>query len=138
MSEIRMVVTVVVTGVLAAACGDAEPANDTAEPATDTIAVVGTDELRFEPEDFVVPAGEEFTVELTAGIVEHTFTIEGASGVGQVGEPIEDDDLQVVAVEAGSTGSGSFTINEPGTYTVYCSVPGHRDAGMEASLVVDS
>jgi uncharacterized cupredoxin-like copper-binding protein len=134
---LRMAITVVATGVLVAACGrDSEPARDTAEPAADTIAIVGTDELRFDPDGFVVPADEEFTVELTAGAVEHDFTIEIAADVGQADDSMGDDDLHVVHADAGSTQTGSFTIDEPGTYTVYCSIPGHRDAGMVASLEV--
>jgi uncharacterized cupredoxin-like copper-binding protein len=34
-------------------------------------------------------------------------------------------------------GSKTLTLNlKPGTYKFYCSVPGHRQAGMEGTLVV--
>jgi plastocyanin len=57
--------------------------------------------------------------------------------------PLEHD----VTVARGSTvlgatpkfigGTRSLTLNlKPGTYTFYCSVPGHRQAGMEGTLSV--
>lgn len=149
MGNIMMMALLIALGSVLVACGT-EP---TAE-VTDTIEVVGTDDLRFDPDEFVVSAGEEVTVELTSeGGVEHDFNIEGAAEVGMVHDPMEMDDqadddhaeehpdvphgdLHVVHVDAGATGTGSFTIDEPGTYTVYCSVPGHREAGMEATLEV--
>jgi uncharacterized cupredoxin-like copper-binding protein len=141
---VKLTVFVMAGMLVVAACGDA---GQTVE-ASDTIEVLGTDDLRFEPDEFVVPAGEEVTVELTSAAVEHDFNIEGASDA--MGDTMDDtmddngdehpevphDDVHVVHVDAGATGSGSFTIDEPGAYTVYCSVPGHREAGMAATLEV--
>ena len=55
----------------------------------------------------------------------HDVQIEGASGE------------EVGGTELIAEGSDSATVElEPGTYTFYCSVPGHREAGMEGTLTV--
>lgn len=55
----------------------------------------------------------------------HDVAIEDSSG-GEVG-----------ATELIASGEDSTTVDlKPGTYTFYCSVPGHREAGMEGTLTV--
>lgn len=136
-----------VAGVLLAACGG----DDTPEATTD-LAVTATDGLAFDPDGFSVPAGEEVTVTLTsAPAVEHDLVVEGAGAVGMVGEAghgdagdhamdedhsMGGDDLHVAHANAGETVTATFTIDEPGEYRVYCSVPGHRQGGMETTLTV--
>lgn len=39
-------------------------------------------------------------------------------------------------VQPGKTETWSVTINTPGKYDMYCSVPGHKEAGMNGSLTV--
>jgi heme/copper-type cytochrome/quinol oxidase subunit 2 len=41
-----------------------------------------------------------------------------------------------VAADTGETVVGGMVFDEPGTYVGYCSVPGHREAGMEFEIVV--
>jgi uncharacterized cupredoxin-like copper-binding protein len=107
------------------------------------IAVDGTDRLSFEPDVLTVPAGEQVTLTFSAGTaIDHDFVIEAAADVGtaEADDPAHDtgeddsDDLHVVHADPGETTTATLQINEPGTYTVYCSVPGHREAGMVATL----
>lgn len=89
----------------------------------EVLSVTGTNELRYEPDELTAPPGQ-VTIELTAeDAVEHTVVIE------------ELGDRQVVAADAGATATGTVDL-EAGTYTFYCDVPGHRDAGMEGTLEV--
>jgi uncharacterized cupredoxin-like copper-binding protein len=130
-------------GVLLGACGsdDSDTESNNAPERPNTIMVVGADRLAFEPDEFTIAAGLEFTLELTAGCVEHVFVIEEAAEYGstEAGHQAEDpDDLHVAHADAGDTVTATFTIERAGTYTVYCSVAGHRDAGMVATLEVIS
>jgi plastocyanin len=55
----------------------------------------------------------------------HDVAIESSSGE------------EVGKTELIAEGSDSTTVNlKPGTYTFYCTVPGHREAGMEGTLTV--
>lgn len=93
--------------------------------ASSTVSILGTNDLAFDPPDVSAAAGE-ITVELTSGSgVNHTFTVETPDG-----------DVEVAAAPVGGSDSGTITL-EAGTYTFYCSVGGHRDAGMEGTLTVE-
>ena len=71
---------------------------------------------------------------LPAGDVEVTLTNDGRALHDVTFEDLGDE--TVVSVPGGETGTGTVTL-EPGTYTYYCSVPGHRAAGMEGQLTVE-
>ena len=107
---------------LVAACGGA--ASDVgagATPADEHPAPFVAVDIDYAEAPDEVAAGE-VTVELVnEGSVQHNVVIE------------ELDDTLVVEAPGGATETGTVTL-PAGTYTYYCSVPGHRAAGMEGML----
>jgi plastocyanin len=81
--------------------------------------------LEFVQKSLTAKAGKD-TLEFTnESPVPHDVKIENSSGE------------EVGGVEIVSEGTESTTVElEPGTYTFFCSVPGHRQAGMEGTLTV--
>ncbi len=81
-------------------------------------------ELRFEPDRLETTAGTR-TVELTnSAPLAHNVAVVGP-GVDVVGETVPRGGVSRVTVPL-----------RPGRYTFYCSVLGHREGGMEGTLVV--
>lgn len=87
------------------------------------IAVSATS-FAFEPDALTITAGEPVNLALTSEDILHDFVVE--------------DEGFHLSAETGETSTGALTIDEPGTYTVYCSVPRHRETGMEAILEVEA
>lgn len=138
---LRLLALMFVIALVTAACAKAGPVEPPVEPPTTTTVVddhghgdgnvdkdaqvykVEAKEFQFSPTPITV-TGEMFTIELyNGGVVDHDMVIEGA------------EDQGASHLAAGESGSVTYML-EPGTYTVYCSVPGHREAGMEGTLIV--
>jgi cytochrome c oxidase subunit 2 len=101
--------------------GGHEESSDVADDARE-IEVSATS-FAFDPDEITVTAGENVAIVLTSDDLLHDFTI---------------DDLDAhVAADRGETETGGFRADEPGEYTFYCSVEGHREAGMEGTLIVE-
>ncbi len=109
--------------------GAAEEEGGEAEGGTGTAATIkveaSSSELAYEEKELTGKAGKD-TIEFTnPASIAHNVTVEDSAGK-IIGE-----------TETLAEGSTSATVNlEPGTYTYFCSVPGHREAGMEGTLVV--
>lgn len=95
---------------------------DEADPSPQTFTFVSA-EFDFTEAPKRVPPGEYVIRLVNDGLVTHDVTIE------------ELGDRTVVEASGGETDEGAVTL-KPGTYTYYCSVPGHRLAGMEGTLEV--
>jgi plastocyanin len=105
------------------ACGSSSSTSGTATtvPGAGALAVTAKS-FSFTPKEIDVKAGSTATLSLHSTDLAHDFTVK---------------ELDIhVAVQGGKTTSKSITFDKPGTYTFYCSVAGHREAGMEGTLVV--
>jgi uncharacterized cupredoxin-like copper-binding protein len=115
-----------------AACGGGKG------PST-TIDLTMTD-FRYEPSEFVVPAGKEITLNATNnGAVVHEFVLmKYGTNIGEkFGDEDEGNIYWEVEVEPGKSVSVTFTApSEPGEYQVVCGTEGHFEAGMAGKLTV--
>ena len=125
MSTRRIATTIGAVALLLAACGggDGDASVDGAEGAAPASAFeIEAGDLYFDQEQLAAPAGEiEFTL-VNVGAAEHDLVIEEA------------DDAVVVFAAPGETATGTIEL-AAGSYTFYCSIPGHR-SGMEGTLEV--
>lgn len=112
---------VLLFGLILTACGGR---GEKADDSTSGPIKVITQNIRFKPDTLTVKAGQLVTVEIVnKDSVPHTFEIEGVEGVG-------------VGIPPGSEGTLEFTIDQPGTYTIFCGVGSHRAQGMVGTLTV--
>jgi plastocyanin len=97
-------------------------------PAADALALTSPEagDLVFDPTTLEAEAGE-VTIDYTnPSEVPHNVAIEDGSETVAQGE----------TVTGGDSGPASATL-EPGEYAYYCSIPTHREAGMEGELTVE-
>lgn len=121
MSKSRRIAALAAAGLLlatAAACD----AGGGPTPAPVTNLSVEATEFQFTPDTLSAPAGDINVTVVNAGGVEHDFLIDELDG-------------SHVHVNVGETNDGTFSATA-GSYTFYCTIPGHRQAGMEGTLTV--
>ncbi|MFP4635842.1 MAG: plastocyanin/azurin family copper-binding protein [Nitriliruptoraceae bacterium] len=103
-------------------CAGGGTVASSATDAADGSLRVEAGDMYFEPQRLAAAPGEvELTLDNVGGVV-HDLVIEEAG------------DAQVVVANPGEVVTGSIEL-EAGTYTYYCSVPGHREA-MQGTLEV--
>ena len=114
----------------------------------DQLYLVEMTNFAYAPEVLEVAAGDVLEIAIqNVEAVLHDFTIDEIdadvhvsylAGTGQHAheESQLEADVHFALTEPG-TGIVHMKIHEPGEYVFYCSVPGHRDAGMEGTLIVE-
>jgi plastocyanin len=107
----------------------ATPAAAEASPAAasagggEAIEVHTLDQLKFDPSEITASPGQEIHV-INDGVMQHDFIIDE---LDMATDLLNNGEEQTVTVPADA---------KPGDYTYYCSVPGHRESGMEGTLTV--
>jgi plastocyanin len=123
---VRVLSGVAIAAALSAAgCGSDDPSiSQPGRPTagSDAVEVVAED-IRFSETSFRARSGALTISYRNEGRIEHTLAIEGVDGF-------------MLDVPAHGDSDQGFLALEAGNYTIYCDVPGHRQAGMEATLEV--
>ncbi len=81
-------------------------------------------EFKFSPASITVNKGDEVKI---------TFKNTGSAGHNFV---ISDLGVSTKIIPGGSTETVEFTADRSGTFSFYCSVPGHRAGGMEGHISI--
>ncbi len=157
---IWLLMTILLFGaLLGAACGGGDSGGgDANDDGNATAAIEDADadlEVALEMGDFffgpaaiTVRAGDVVEIVLSnAGVLLHDFTIDKIDSDVHITElhGVVDHDhdetgstMDVhIALDPGGEGLVKLVAHEPGTYTFYCTVPGHREGGMEGTLTVN-
>jgi nitrite reductase (NO-forming) len=89
---------------------------------TTNVAVTAS-EFKFGPNSFNVPLGQKISFTLNnAGTLDHDLTVQGTGFA--------------LSAKPGQTATGEFTFDKAGVYDFFCSIAGHKDAGMKGTLMV--
>jgi len=90
------------------------------------VQITTTEGISYDEKSAQAPAGAVTVSYDNMADIPHDVTIEDESG----------QELAATDVITGSTAETTVDL-QPGNYTFYCSVPGHREQGMEGTLTVD-
>jgi len=92
-------------------------------PAGPTPLNIEGGDIFFQPKEVTAPAGPVAITLTNKGLIQHNLVVQ------------EDPSFETIDVNPGQSGTSTLDA-KPGTYTIYCDIPGHRAAGMEAKLTV--
>ena len=105
------------------ACGGGDSGSTAQNGGANRIDVLGLDTFDFDADVYRTEPGQITFIYRGQGNV-HTFVVEGL-----------EDELRLEVDGIGDRDEGSIELSS-GSYVLYCDIPGHREIGMEATLVV--
>ncbi len=95
-------------------------------------------DFSFQPVELTVPANKSITLTIVnSGTVEHDWVLVSKTVTPPFGDKDKGNVIAQKLVSAGQTATLTFTSpNTPGDYEIICSVAGHLESGMKATLHV--
>ena len=105
---------------LAACGGDDSTSSSTSSPSGNALTVHARNDLKFDATEYSAKPGKIDVTYVNDGNIGHTLLVKKVSGF---------------KLSVGKQDEGSLNL-KAGTYTLYCDIPGHEAAGMEATLTV--
>ena len=127
---------------LIAACGggEAKPAASGASGgAAAGAATIKMEDIKYDKTALSATKGQALTITLNnAGALDHDFTIEKIDAKATIdGKDAKTDKYAVqAAIKAKGNGKLEITPNAAGTFEYFCTVAGHKEAGMKGTLTV--
>lgn len=95
-----------------------------ASPAASNVVELKTGDMKFSPKQLTMPANTDVTLKITnKGMLPHDVSIAGTSHA-------------TPKIASGETVEMVLNLS-PGTYQFICTVPGHKQAGMVGTIVVE-
>jgi plastocyanin len=107
-----------------AACGSGGDSSGSDESVPADALVVEALDIKFDQDQYTAPAGATDIAYVSQGQQVHTLVVFDANNQ-KIGETLK--------VNPGQTEVEAFDL-PAGTYTLICDIPGHKDAGMVATL----
>lgn len=139
-----LAMTILATAALSTSCGGNEDSSDSTSAQTVQLAM---QDIAYDSQALTATSGQTVRIELeNRGALAHDFTIDriavddvrmtGGMTSDEHGHDEDGPDLHI-ALEGGATGNLDFKPSEAGTYEYFCTVAGHREAGMHGTLTVE-
>jgi len=128
---------------VAASCGggSSAPSGTPVAPANGALTVRAA-EWGFKPPNIILQPGQQVRLTFANdGAILHDLKIDALDATGvtsqSAGGPSGDQGELFVAANPGKTGTLVFTPSEFGTFDFYCTIPQHRQLGMEGTMIVE-
>lgn len=87
------------------------------------------DVYHYAPAAMAVPANRPVSVRFVDGdVLDHTWTVFDSDGVTVL--------ASLSVAKEGDVASGTFTFANPGSYSFWCTIPGHKGFGEVGTLTV--